>query len=152
MISNTTATTLTVASDRLVSGAYFSILATVSTDTKTISQEITPQVSLNATGSIEFSPIYGTVNNDVSYLITPKFTESKNMRFLWNFNPSIDSNAIDLTLPYLYIPENYTLPGVTYRLTLTMTNDLNYSISGYTFFTRTSPPICGKFTAKLSST
>ena len=88
----------------------------------------------------------------MSYLITPKFTESKNMRFLWNFNPSIDSNAIDLTLSYLYIPENYTLPGVTYRLTLKMTNELNYSVSAYTSFTRTSPPICGEFTASLSNT
>ena len=82
MISNTSDTTLIVTSDRLVSDNYFSISATVSTDTKTISEEISPEVSLKATGSIEFSPIYGTVNNDVRYLITPKITESKNMRFL----------------------------------------------------------------------
>ena len=82
MISNTSDTTLIVTSDRLVSDNYFSISATVSTDTKTISEEISPEVSLKATGSIEFSPIYGTVNNDVPYLITPKYTESEDMKFL----------------------------------------------------------------------
>ena len=32
-----------------------------------------------------------------------------------------------------------------------MTNSLNYSVSSYTLFARTSPPICEKFTATLSN-
>ena len=32
-----------------------------------------------------------------------------------------------------------------------MTNELNYSVSSYTSFTRTSPPICDEFTATLTN-
>ena len=82
MISNETGATLNIASDKLVSGAYYSIVATAKTDSKNISQEINIQVSLNAPGSIEFSPIFGTVNNDNPYLIAPQITDGENMNFL----------------------------------------------------------------------
>lgn len=82
MIYNKTGATLNITSDRLVSGAYYPIVATAKTDSKNISKEIDIYVSSNATGNIEFSPIFATVNNDAPYLIAPEITGGENMKFL----------------------------------------------------------------------
>ena len=149
--NKTNSKTLEITTDNLTKEKFYSITATASSTTKSISSTLSIFIDKACTVEIYFSPFNGVVNKDESFLIAPSYNGDAKS-FLWIFDPSPESNEnIILNKPFLYIPGNYTLAGTTYKITLIVSNSLNVNTSSYTYFTTNTPPVCEDFTATPES-